>query len=422
MKHFNTLFLLLLALFTSGLLSAQTSEKCAADLIRNEALDQNPDLQEEIEASELEISNFINRPTEGALSRVVLTIPVVIHIIHNSEAIGEDANISEQQALSLLTRLNEDFRKTNADTLDQSSPFYSDQADTEIEFCLATQDPNGDPTSGIERYDFDQEGWSIKEIDSLVKPATIWDRYSYMNVWSINLDDPDSPGVDGYGTFPTSTTDTTDGIVILYTAYGELVDGKSIVGTHEVGHYLNLFHIWGDNIPDCGDDQVSDTPPTDNSNEGCPDFPHNPNNSCGSDANGEMFMNYMDYSDAECTVMFTNGQKDRMQATLMTLRSSLLSSSACNVISSTDNSAPLAGLKVFPNPSKGTYRIDIPDFTAQQLVHLSVFDISGAKLQDSWVPSSSQVVIELTDLPEGVYFLRATHKSNSVTTKLIKAN
>lgn len=418
MKKINYLLVLGLTMLSISFLSAQSSDKCYADDLRRAALAQNPSLQAEIDAAEVAIASYINRENESSTS-VVLTIPVVIHIIHNGEDVGEGSNISEEQALSLITRLNEDYRKMNADTLEGSHPFYVDQADTEIEFCLVTEDPDGNPTTGVERYDFEQESWSVSEIDEIVKPETIWDRYNYMNVWSINLDDPDAPGVDGYATFPNATTDTTDGVVILYTAFGVPEEGKSIVATHEVGHYLNLNHIWGDNIPDCGDDLVSDTPPTDNSNEGCPSFPHNADNSCGSGSNGEMFMNYMDYSDAECTVMFSNGQKDRMVAAIMMFRSSLLSSTACNIISSANQAGVLAEMKVFPNPSQGIFSVDLPKFSAQQRVQLSVYDMSGVRQYQAKEESTSQIELDLSNLPTGVYFLRATLADNIMTTRLV---
>ena len=175
--------------------------------------------------------------------------------------------------------------------------------------------------------------WTMHEIDSIVKPSTIWDRNNYMNIWSINIQDPSAPGVDGFGTFPASTSDTTDGVVIANWVFGSENGNKTIVGTHEVGHYLNLKHVWGDNQPNCGDDLVNDTPPSAKSNEGCPTFPHNANNICGTGVNGEMFMNYMDYSDAPCTVMFTNDQVDRMQATLLLERASLMQSNGCDALS-----------------------------------------------------------------------------------------
>src|SRR5207253_634101 len=112
---------------------------------------------------------------------------------------------------------------------------------------------------------------------------------------------------------------STDGVVVLYSSVGSIASpgtelhynlGRS--ATHEIGHWLNLFHIWGDDNGSCnGSDQVSDTPNQGNNNFGCPSFPHTDNCASG---NGVMFMNYMDYTDDDCMNMFTAGQKDRMQA------------------------------------------------------------------------------------------------------------
>ena len=150
-----------------------------------------------------------------------------------------------------------------------------------------------------------------------------------MNIWSVNIQDPSAPGVDGYGTFPATANDQTDGIVIANTSFGTLANGdKAITGTHEVGHYLNLRHVWGDNQPDCGDDLVSDTPPSAEPNSGCPAFPHNPNDACGTGPNGDIFMNFIDYSDAVCTVMYTVGQRERMLSAISTYRAGLMASTA----------------------------------------------------------------------------------------------
>ena len=404
-----------LCVLSSTIVQAQTHDKCAADDIHQAAIEKDPSILLKIQEAEAKMIEFNQNKTASNKKATVYSIPVVIHIVHNGEAIGTGTNISDEQAISQIARLNEDFRKTNADSLDASHPFYDDQADCEIEFCLASQDPDGNETTGILRYNGQRPSWDEHDFDSIMKPSTIWDRYSYMNMWCIEIDDPNSPGLDGYGTFPTSTTDSTDGVVVKYDEFGSFDNYKSIVATHEVGHYLNLTHIWGDNQPNCGDDFVDDTPPAYQPNSGCPTFPHNPNDSCGTDENGEMYMNYMDYSDASCTVMFTNGQKDRMRAAITMFRSSLLTSEGCNLPASISNKALHNSFDVYPNPSNGNFTVD-GSFDKNNS-SITLYGALGNIVQQV---SVNHLPFELnaSDLPNGVYFIQLNNGNNTATKKI----
>lgn len=175
-------------------------------------------------------------------TKQVITIPVVVHVIHNGEPIGTGPNISTAQIMSQLDVLNEDFRLMNSDSLMPSHPFWQFTADTEIEFCLANQDPQGNPTTGIYRYDGDQDYYSYNDMETWVKPQSIWDRDSYLNLWTIRFDTTE--GLLGYAQFP-GEADSTDGVVIGYRFFGRVGDvvapndgGRT--ATHEVGHWLNL--------------------------------------------------------------------------------------------------------------------------------------------------------------------------------------
>ena len=152
-----------------------------------------------------------------------------------------------------------------------------------------------------------------------------WNTSDYLNIWVCNM----SGGILGFAQFPGGSA-ATDGVVVDYEYFGSIGSatypynlGRTL--THEVGHWLNLRHIWGDSY--CGDDLVDDTPTQETSNGGCQTFPHV---TCNNGPNGDMFMNYMDYSYDACLTMFTTGQKNRMIAALTTLRSSLLDSDACS--------------------------------------------------------------------------------------------
>jgi hypothetical protein len=255
-------------------------------------------------------------------------IPVVIHIIHNGEAIGEEVNLSEERILSQIKTLNEDYRRLNADTILTPPQYLDVAADTEIEFVLARSDPNGSPTTGIIRIQGAKSGWRISE-DEELKRNSYWPAEDYLNIWVTNL----ASDLLGYSQFPVSDLEglefssnnrLTDGVVIDYLYFGENADifPRSIgrTTTHEVGHYLGLRHIWGDGACDV-DDFCNDTPPARSPNYSC----NNERSSCGS---RDMFENYMDYTDDQCMNLFTLCQKNRMRIVLENSprRSSLVTS------------------------------------------------------------------------------------------------
>ena len=250
-------------------------------------------------------------------SQLVVTIPVVFHILYNTAA----ENISEAQVMSQLDILNEDFRRLNAD----QDNLWSQAADTQIEFCLASQDPNGNPTDGILRVPTNQTSFGTNDAMKFTSQggSDAWPASDYMNFWVCDL----GSSLLGYAQFPGGPA-STDGIVCNYTATGNTGTASAPfdlgrTATHEVGHYLNLRHIWGDG--GCGaSDFVDDTPDSDGPNYGC---------ALGSVACGttDMVQNYMDYSDDACMNLFTQGQSDRMNALFAPggARASLVSSPGC---------------------------------------------------------------------------------------------
>ena len=250
-------------------------------------------------------------------SQLVVTIPVVFHILYNTAA----ENISEAQVMSQMDILNEDFRRLNAD----QDNVWSQAADTQIEFCLASQDPNGNPTDGILRVPTNLTSFGTNDAMKFTSQggSDAWPASDYMNFWVCDL----GSNLLGYAQFPGGPA-STDGIVCNYTATGSTGTASTPfdlgrTATHEVGHYLNLRHIWGDG--GCGaSDFVDDTPDSDGPNYGC---------ALGSAACGttDMVQNYMDYSDDACMNLFTQGQSDRMNALFTPggARASLVSSPGC---------------------------------------------------------------------------------------------
>ncbi len=315
--------------------NVNAQEKCGTmkhwEFIKSKDPDAAKRMQQLEEKTQERIKNFAVQK-----KKQIITIPVVVHVLWNDPI--ED--ISNAQIQSQIDILNEDFRLLNSDSLTDTHPFYYDTDDAEIEFCLAVRDEYGDTTTGITRtytnsITFIGDG---NEKHTATGGKDNWDPTKYLNLWVCNLDG--SGGTLGYATFPSDLTTypDLDGVVIRYEAFGDIGTAGSgsfatndlgRTATHEVGHWLNLLHIWGDDI--CGDDFVSDTPEHEDANYNCPAFPHKPFNACipGTGADGEMYMNYMDYVDDNCMVMFTMGQADRMWDALDIVRDSLFTSRGC---------------------------------------------------------------------------------------------
>ena len=305
---------------------AQT-RNCGTMQHLDEIKQNDPQVEQRMQVEESAIQNWIVNSPESLMPNVI-TIPVVVHIVYKTSA----QNLSDNDVYSQIQVLNEDFRKTNPDASSVPSAFSGVAADCEIEFCLAVRDPSGNTTTGITRTNTSSSSFSandnMKHNSSGGKDA--WSTSDYLNIWVCNI----SGGILGYAQFPSSGSANEDGVVIDYAYFGDISAtspyDKGRTATHEVGHWLNLRHIWGDS--NCGNDYVSDTPTQATSNGGCPSFPST--SSCtGNAPNGDMFMNYMDYTYDACMYMFSAGQKTRMRATLNGSRSSLQSSNGCVSVS-----------------------------------------------------------------------------------------
>lgn len=296
---------------------------------------------------------------KGLKINAVITIPVVVHVIHNGDIIGIDENIFDQQVTSQIQVLNEDFRKRAGTPGFNTNPVG---ADVEIEFVLAKRDPSGIISDGIDRVNLGQASWSRDEIITTVQPRTQWDPTRYFNIWVLNFTDKT---LLGYAQFPSASglpginadegSAITDGITIGYTFFGSsryfpggtyfTPYDKGRTTSHEVGHYLGLRHIWGDG--DCTvDDFCPDTPNAGQSNEGCPTGA----DSCIDTAGPDMIENYMDYTDDLCMNIFTADQKNRMITVMnnSTRRASLKTSNALSpgVIFANDAATMVVNLNI----------------------------------------------------------------------------
>ncbi len=319
MKVFYTLFLALLCLLP---LAGFAQRNCSTMDVLERLQTEDPALAQRMEAIERQTEAYLE---SGAVqSRTVVTIPVVVHVVYRT---GTE-NISDAQIQSQIDVLNNDFQALNSDLGLTPALFQNLVGNVEVEFCLAKQDPNGNPTTGIDRKQTTRSSWSTS--DRVKKSAqggvNPWVASKYLNLWICNI----GGGILGYAQFPGGSA-TTDGVVLDYRYVGTIGTAtspfnKGRTATHEIGHWLNLRHIWGDAT--CGSDQVSDTPTHNAANYGCPSYPHN---STCTGTPVEMTMNFMDYSDDRCMYMFSAGQVARMRAVLTAggARAGLLSSNGC---------------------------------------------------------------------------------------------
>ncbi len=280
-------------------------------------------------------SNTVNAP---------ITIPVVFHIVYNSPS----QNISDAQCQAQINQLNLDFAKMNTDASNVPFVWQGIAANTNIQFCLAKRDPNGAATTGIERRSTTITSFfaddNVKQYNA--GGMNPWPSSSYLNIWVANL----GGGLLGYAQYPGGPS-ASDGVVLLYSTVGSMQLHGSMANynlgrtaTHEVGHWLNLVHIWGDDSGCAGSDNVGDTPNQGTESYGCPTFPHT--DGCSSVSPGVMFMNYMDYVDDACMNMFTSGQSTRMNALFSVggPRASLLSSNGCQPPSTASTCGVATGL------------------------------------------------------------------------------
>lgn len=397
MKH---LFILLF-ISTSFSLSLSAQEKCKTDIILQKNIAEYP----EIEAERQRINEFTERwiaDPSNHFNRTVVTIPVVVHVIWNTPI----ENISDAQIQSQMTVLNDDFRKLNSNFSTTPAAFQNIAADTEIEFCLAAFDPAGNPTNGITR-----KQTSINEIGETedyydpIKGSPPWDNKKYLNIWVCGL----SYYLYGYAYPPgTAVPNEADGVVIAPHYFGTIGSAASSAPahlgrttTHEIGHYFNLSHVWGDGNGGCNqDDHVNDTPLQDVETYGCETFPLLDN--CTNSGNGVNFHNYLDYTDDGCMTMFTTGQKMRMLAALNGPRAGLLASTACGVVSVKDLPSERIAFTVFPNPASDVLHIELADRVKSGLT-LQLTDLLGNRHLEFDLYEGKP--ISVSDLPNGIYLL-----------------
>ncbi|MBW8050711.1 MAG: zinc metalloprotease, partial [Cytophagales bacterium] len=351
-------------LIVFGFLFGQTKQQSAFTKIQNHNTYQrcgtmqhmqylfsnNPGLEQKLKDDEIKLQQSIANQANNIPLKIapIMTIPTVVHIVWRTGA----ENISDAQALAMIDRMNEDFRRLNADAVNTPADFLSVAADMEIEYCLALVDPSGNPTNGITRRQTTVTSFSTNDDVKFTANGgdDAWDVTQYFNIWICNL----SGNLLGYGEFPTGPP--------VSNTFGAVQDFCNSDGScppfdmnrtmvHELSHCFRLRHIWGDDAGACsGSDLVGDTPNQANSTSGCPGFPTT--DACSPSPPGIMFMNYMDYSADACYNMFTLGQKTRARAAITNFLSSLLTSTVCGAPTALD-----AGISTIISPT-GTFCAD----------------------------------------------------------------
>ena len=437
------LSIIILTLACNLIFAQINPKKCIASNKAQKELENNP----EYVLMKQNLANY-QEENKGIMqqNQAIITIPVVIHIIHrNTHAnIGTGTNISNAQIEDQLRVLNKDFSKTNSEFPNPPrSTFVSIAGNPQLQFCLATIDPNGNPTTGITRFSTTKGSWDADDdADSeAMKRASTggvdnWDPLRYLNMWVCNLSNSAGGGSTlGYAYKPGlqgSNQSWLDGIVVDYQAFGTIGSANSSDGrtpTHEIGHYLNLSHTFCSNgCGDCDNDNwggnVDDTPAcsdiyfgavnSSTNNNTCNDL--NYNNSFNTNVL-DMDENYMSY--ASNTWMFSQGQVDLMLSTLnastgqggrRNLKNSTVS---VNCISSTRNLATNINLSIYPNPTQGNLLIN----TFEKIISISVCNIVGKEVISNAKFNNYQ--LDLNQLSNGIYLIRISTENGKITKKII---
>lgn len=280
---------------TNEPMAASVQRSCASNDVLEEQMRQNPQLAVKMN----EIESFTERAIrEGRLVNGKIEIPVVVNVLYKTAA----ENISQAQIQSQIDALNKDFNAANSDFNQVPATFSGVKANVGISFVL----------DQVIRKSTTKTSWGTRDAMKKTKQGGLdpSSPTTKLNLWVCTI----GGGILGYAQFPGGSS-STDGVVIDSKYFGTVGTATypynlGRTATHEVGHWMNLRHIWGDTT--CGNDQVADTPLHNTANYGVPAYPHY---STCTGTPIEMTMNYMDYTDDRGMYMFSEGQKSRMLAT-----------------------------------------------------------------------------------------------------------
>jgi hypothetical protein len=398
---------LFIAFSTLAFASQLTAQRCNTFSYQQDQLKNNPALAEKLNTIETFTKQHVSSVENNFTNRIegnVIKIPVVVHILYHSPS----EKISDARVQSQLDVLNKCFRHKNADSVKTPAVFKPLAADCEIEFQLAKSDSRSRSTTGIIRKYTPITSWKM---DDKMKFSSnmgddAWDAKSYLNIWVCNMDK-----LAGYSSLPGSDA-AKDGLVMDIDAFGVINSGngydlgKTVV--HEVGHWLGLKHLWGD--ANCGDDGVSDTPKQASYTSGCPSAIRI---TCGNGPNGDMYMNYMDFTSDACINLFTKGQKARMRALFDVggPRYLFISSKGLDAPLIYESPLPESDPKwlypqLYPNPSNSAITLDLSYDTRWVGKMIQIMNLQGQIVMQLQISGKIQP-IDINKLQAGIYFLAA---------------
>lgn len=341
----------------------------------------------------------------------IYRIPVVVHVIHLGEPLGQGSNIADAQIFEQIQTLNEDFRRRNADTLRTPTFFKRVAADARIEFVLAKEDPEGHPTNGIVRIDASNAKEDVKKL-------SYWPAEDYMNVWVMDMG-RGAPYYAGSAQFPVSSLPglesanddrLTDGVLLNYKFFGKGYEtwdssqGRTL--THETGHFLGLLHTFGPGCP--YNDYCEDTP-----GSGAASYSCNETAACDGPFR-VMYENFMDYSSDACMNMFTRNQVMRMRTVLENSprRLSLWTSHGLG-----PQDEPLTEvLSCYPNPGRDKVTL-LFDATAYPGAAIEIVNAMGQIILSGDI-QERETTLDVSGWEAGIYMVRVRHPQRSVLQRL----
>jgi hypothetical protein len=432
-KIYSLLFLLGSAI--SGITNAQSTDKCGYMNVMQKMELNYPGY---MQGSANLFNQFYSSNNSRAISDTFLYVRVVVHVVYNTP----QENLDDSVVFNQIKVLNDDFGRMNADTVNMR-PILAPIAgiDSRIRFVLANIDPQGNPTNGITRTSttkttfFSLAGGGLAEDVKSTANGGIdpWDQSRYLNIWVCDMSIPFlGPAVLGYATPPSglpnwdagSTAGISDGVVIQYQVFGAnnpnplnvggtayAVKGRTPV--HEVGHYLGLRHIWGDETNCVGNDGIADTPrATDASAQDCDAT----KNTCVDTIAGidmpDMIENYMDYSAEDCQNSFTMDQAQFVRWVIRGFRPDVATVSFVGM----EDDFALQTVSLAPNPAAQS--VIITNKSSKQINALRLFNLSGQLLLSEQV-NNTRAMIDVSAFADGIYFVELTAETAVKRLKLI---
>ncbi len=350
------------------------------------------------------------------LPNEIITIPVVVHVLYNSNS----QNIAEAQIQSQLLVLNNDFNLRNANAVNIPEVFKSKAGVANFNFCLAAVVRQATTTSSFEMND------AMKS--NRTGGSDAWDATKYLNIWVCNL----KGRALGYASAPGSAANI-DGVVISFSSFGTKGTAAAPfnlgrTGTHEIGHWLGLKHIWGDD--DCGSDNIDDTPQQRSYNYGCPNFPRT--NNCTTTADGEMFMNYMDFTNDACMSLFTIGQVKKMRSLFAkgNFKNSFLAAPACSysgpsegpmiIIPPVETAEKAIEVMIFPNPTSSFININFKHEGILAVNSFAAIYNANGKVVFQKSLTESLNTISIQHLAAGIYYVNVNSGKLKKRIKIVK--